>query len=70
MEKIIWYSPDLKKPIDGQKIAFKPIGQGDEQEITYEGLYIEKEDMFYVGYDDCSEWFFFSWDIAFWKKLN
>jgi hypothetical protein len=70
MEKVIWYSPDVKKPLDGQKIAFKPITESDEQDLTYEGLYIEKEDMYFVGFEDTSDGFFFSWGIAFWKNLN
>lgn len=70
MEKIIWYSPELKKPENLQKIAFKPIIESDEQDVTLEGLYIESEDMFFVGFEDSSDHFYYSWGIAFWKNLD
>ena len=70
MEKIIWYSIDVEKPKDMQKIEFKPITELDEQNVTYQGIYIEKEDMFFVGFEDTTENFYFSWGIAYWRNLE
>jgi hypothetical protein len=66
MEKIIWYSPDVKKPLDMQQIVFKPLKDSDE----HEGIYIESEDMYFVGLEDASDHFYFSWGIAFWRIKN
>jgi hypothetical protein len=70
MKKIIWYSPDVQKPLDRQKIVFKPITDSDKQNLTYEGIYIESEDMYFVGFEDASDHFYFSWGIAFWRTLD
>jgi hypothetical protein len=61
MEKIIWYSPEVKKPFDQQKVVFR-TSLGKE----FVGLFIEKEDMFFVGFEEQGD-FLFSREVEFWK---
>jgi hypothetical protein len=61
MEKIIWYSPEVKKPYDQQKVVFR-TSLGKE----FVGLFIEKEDMFFVGFEEQGD-FLFSQEVEFWK---
>ena len=67
--QVKWYSVDVNKPADGQKVAFKPVlGDFDIDDITYEGVYIEKEDMFFIGFGEDGD-FLFSFQVSFWKSI-
>lgn len=69
METKIWFSPKEKKPKNFQKIAFIPVTESDEQSFIWEGLYIETEDMYFVGFGDESDHFYFSSKIESWSNL-
>ena len=69
MEKTIWYSPDVKKPYDNQVVAFKPITEQDEQDVTYEGIYIESDDLFFVGFNSTGD-FVHTQFCAFWRPIE
>ena len=69
MEKVIWYSTEVQKPKDLQKIEWKLITPFDGIHNDLQGIYIEKEDMFYVGFEDTSEDFYFSWAVAYWRAI-
>ena len=69
MEKTIWYSVEVKKPNNLAKVEWKLNTELDEQNTNYQGLYIEQEDMFFVGFEDSSEEFYFSWGVAYWRYL-
>jgi hypothetical protein len=63
-----WFSPKEKKPTNFQKIAFVPVTESDEQSLVWEGIYIESEDMFFVGSDDETDHFYFSRNIESWSN--
>lgn len=65
MKKIIWYSPELAKPKNEQKILFITK---DGQEFA--GLYIEAEDMYFRGFEDSSSEFHYGWGVDFWRELS
>lgn len=65
MKVEFWHSADIK-PQDNQKIRFKTYVSAQ----IYEGLFIEKEDMFFVGFGDKSDDFFFSFQIEKWQQLD
>jgi len=67
--QVKWYSIDLIKPQDAQKVAFKPLlCDFDTDDITYEGMYIQKEDMFFIGNGETGD-FLFSFQVSFWKTI-
>jgi hypothetical protein len=67
--QVKWYSIDLMKPQDGQKVAFKPVlGDFDIDDITYEGVYLLSEDMFFIGNEETGD-FLFSFQVSFWKNI-
>lgn len=67
--QVKWYSVDAKRPEDGQKVAFKPLlDDFDVDDITYEGIYIKSEDMFFIGFEDEGD-FLFSFGVSFWKTI-
>lgn len=61
----IWKSPKIK-PKDNQKVKFKP----KNSEKIYEGLFIEQEDMFFVGFENQSQNFYFSQFIEKWTDFE
>lgn len=61
----IWKSPEIK-PKDRQKISFKTK---DSKKI-YHGLYIQEEDMFFEGFGNESEDFFFTWGVDCWAEYK
>jgi len=63
-EKKVWYQPTDCKPKDGEVIVFK-----DDNNVEHHGIFIEKEDMFFIGYEDCGE-FRFSNQVEFWRYLT
>jgi hypothetical protein len=63
-----WFSTELAKPKDQQKIKFKPIIDDTVcDNITYTGMYIEKEDMFFIGEENEGD-FLFSSQVLFWAN--
>lgn len=69
METIKWYSPEVKKPYDNQVVEFKPTAEMDEQDVTYEGLYIESDDLFFIGFAERGD-FIHSPFVAFWRPID
>ena len=69
MEKIIWYSVDLKLHEDGQKVTFKPTENNNANNLEFDGVYIKSEDMFFIGFENEGD-FYFSNRVAFWKQYN
>lgn len=65
MKEIVWYSPEIK-PKDNQKIRFSV----KDNDLILEGLYIESENMFFVGFENESDEFYFSWQIEKWCVLE
>jgi hypothetical protein len=50
-------------------VAFKPLlDDFDVDDITYEGIYIKSEDMFFIGFEDEGD-FLFSFGVSFWKTI-
>lgn len=64
MKKTIWYSTEVIKPKDEQKVLFKTT---DNKELA--GIFIEAEDMFFVGFQDSGD-FYYSFDVEFWRVLT
>jgi hypothetical protein len=65
MKVTFWHSADIK-PEDNARIKFKKY---DSPEI-YEGLFIKKEDMFFVGFENESDNFYYSQFIEKWALLE
>jgi hypothetical protein len=61
-----WIDPKLQKPLNNQKILFATL---DFKEINV-GVYIEKEDMFFVGFRDESDHFYYSQYVNKWTSLK
>ncbi len=58
MEKLI------KKPKDNQKVRFT-----DFNGKTYDGLYIQSEDMFFIGFEESGD-FLFRLQVKSWKEIK
>jgi hypothetical protein len=69
MEKIIWYSIEVQKPKNLQKIEWKLITPFEGIHNDKQGIYIEKEDMFFVGFEDSSNEFYYSFAVAYWRAI-
>lgn len=52
------------RPQDNQKVLFT-----DEEGNEHEGLYIEDEDMFFIGFDDTGD-FLYAMQVQSWKPLD
>lgn len=65
MQVTVWHSPEIK-PHNNAKIRFKL----KDDDSIYEGLYIEQEDMFFVGFDNESEHFHFTWKVEKWSFME
>lgn len=61
-----WKSPNEMLPKDNQEICFKT----KKSKVIRYGLYIVKEDMFFIGFENESEEFYFSKDILCWMPIN
>jgi hypothetical protein len=67
-----WIKPTEAKPKDGQKIEFKVNNEKLKSNFSHsekKGLYIESEDMFFVGFENESDDFYFSWYVLCWRPL-
>jgi hypothetical protein len=67
-----WIKITEGKPSNLQKIEFIvniPCSDKKDVKDLKKGLYLESEDMFFVGFEDESDEFYFSWSIESWRPL-
>jgi hypothetical protein len=68
-----WIKIAEGKPKNLQEIQFKlktDVLNSTYSNLVKNGLYIESEDMFFVGFEDESDEFYFSWSIEHWRPLE
>jgi hypothetical protein len=66
--KPTWLDPKKSKPAELQLVAFYATKDFNLPPTIYEGVYIEKEDLFFIGFADSGD-FFFSRSIHRWIPL-